>query len=147
MTVALEQPAKVRQGRELVDPALFERLVDFCADEYGLERCVAERIQNEAIAMCYVMGITKAGDEMAPSKQVDPGWHTFMLHTEEYAAWCRKNFGHFLHHRPNSKLRTQGLMTDVVGRIKKQGFAVDERLWVTASDCNAPTCCSDGPCC
>ncbi|MFE0189080.1 glycine-rich domain-containing protein [Streptomyces sp. NPDC058989] len=147
MAFVLEQSVKARQGRDLVTPGLFERLVDFCAEEYGLERCVAERIQSEAIAMCYVMGATQAGDVMTPSRQVDPGWHTFMLHTEAYADWCRENFGYFLHHRPNSKLRTKGLMVDVVGRIKAEGFEVDERLWGTAADCNAPTCCGDGPCC
>ncbi|GGU83014.1 hypothetical protein GCM10010211_56220 [Streptomyces albospinus] len=147
MTVASEQSVKPRQGRHLVSPELFERLVDFCAEEYGLERCVAECVQSEAIAMCYVMGSTNAGDEMAPSKQVDAGWHIFMLHTEEYADWCQENFGYFLHHRPNSKVRTRALMTDVVGRLKAQGFEADERLWGTAADCNPPACCGDGPCC
>ncbi|WP_148589445.1 hypothetical protein [Streptomyces sp. WAC01526] len=147
MAVVLDQPVKARQGRDLVPPELFERLVDFCADEYGLERSVAERVQSEAIAMCHVMGITQAGDDMTPSKQVDSGWHTFMLHTEEYASWCQQNFGYFLHHRPNSKIRTKGLMADVVGRIKAQGFEVDERLWGTTADCNPPACCGDGPCC
>ncbi|MGW3194044.1 glycine-rich domain-containing protein [Streptomyces sp. NPDC001118] len=148
MTVAPEMQAVAsRRGRDLVSPKLFARLADFCAEEYGYERSMAERIMNEAITLCYVMGSTNAGDVMAPSKVVDPGWHTFMLHTEDYADWCTENFGYFLHHRPNSKVRTQGLMVDVVGRIRAEGFAVDERLWGAAAECNAPTCCGDGPCC
>ncbi len=31
-----------RTGRSLVTEAEFETLASFCADEYGLERCVAE---------------------------------------------------------------------------------------------------------
>ncbi|MFI2345741.1 hypothetical protein ACH492_01480 [Streptomyces sp. NPDC019443] len=138
---------ELRHGRDLVDGDLFDRLVDFCAEEYGLERVVAEQIQDQAIAMCYVMGTTRAGDTMAPSKEVDPGWHTFMLHSPEYTAWCQENFGYYLHHKPNSKVRTRGLMVDVVGKLREAGFVVDERLWGTAADCNPPTCCGDGPCC
>ncbi|AWK12773.1 hypothetical protein DDQ41_07540 [Streptomyces spongiicola] len=84
---------------------------------------------------------------MAPSASVDPGWHTFLLHSVEYARWCERNFGYFLHHAPNSKLRTQGLMVDVVARIREAGFLVDDRLWGRAGECNPPTCCGDGPCC
>lgn len=135
------------QGRTLVDPELFDRLASFCSEEYNLERDMAERVMDQAIALCYVMGTTNAGDVMAPSKAVDPGWHTFMLHSQEYAAWCQKSFGYFLHHAPNSKTRTLGLMFNVTDRIREAGFMVDGTLWGTAAECNAPTCCGDGPCC
>ncbi|MFD7614400.1 hypothetical protein [Streptomyces sp. NPDC059828] len=138
---------ELRRGRDLVAPGLFDRLVDFCAEEYGLERSVAERIQDQAIALCWVMGTTRSGDTMAPSATVDPGWHTFMLHSTEYTQWCKEQFGYYLHHAPNSKTRTQGLMGDVVGRIRAAGLVVDESLWGTAAECNPPTCCGDGPCC
>lgn len=147
MTVAPERPVALKRGRDLVDPGLFETLTGFCSEEYGQERCVAERVMDQALAMCYTMGVTRSGDTMAPSATVDPGWHTFMLHTEAYASWCQENFGYFLHHRPNSKTRTRGLMTNTVDKISAQGFEVDDRLWGTAADCNAPTCCGDGPCC
>lgn len=148
MTVAPEKTAAAtRRGRDLVTPELFERLTDFCATEYGLEYCVAKQIQDQAIAMCYTMGVTRSGDTMAPSATVDPGWHAFMLHTEEYAAWCQEQFGYFLHHQPNSKTRTRGLMTNTVDKIRAQGLVVDDRLWGTDAECNPPTCCGDGPCC
>ncbi|MFJ6634044.1 hypothetical protein ACIQMR_22045 [Streptomyces sp. NPDC091376] len=138
---------ELRRGRDLVEPRLFDRLVAFCADEYGLERVVAERVQDQAIALLYVMGTTRSGDTMAPSAAVDPGWHTFMLHSPEYTEWCHKHFGYYLHHVPNSKTRTRGLMVDVVGRVREAGFVIDEALWGTAASCNPPTCCGDGPCC
>ncbi|MFD9566559.1 glycine-rich domain-containing protein [Streptomyces sp. NPDC059994] len=146
MTTMVESPVALRHGRDLVSPELFERLVEFCADEYGLERGVADRVMDQAVAFLWVVGTTRATD-MAPSKTVDPGWHTFMLHSQEYEEWCHKQFGYYVHHAPNSKVRTRGLMVDVVGRIKVHGFDVDERLWGTAADCNQPACCSDGPCC
>ncbi|MEU2154746.1 hypothetical protein ABZ532_06945 [Streptomyces sp. NPDC019396] len=138
---------ELRRGRDPVAPGLFDRLVDFCAQEYGLERCVAERIQDQAIALCWVTGTTRSGNTMAPSATVDPGWHTFMLHSTEYTHWCQEQFGYYLHHTPNSKTRTPGLMVDVAARIRAAGLVVDESLWGTAADCNPPTCCCDGPCC
>ncbi|WP_328736154.1 glycine-rich domain-containing protein [Streptomyces bobili] len=139
--------AKTRTGRSLVTDVEFETLAGFCADEYGLERCVADRVVDQALALVFVMGTSGEGASMAPSQQVDPGWHTLILHTDWYADWCRRNFGYFLHHQPNSKVRTRGLMVDVVGKLGAAGFEVDERLWGTAAECNAPACCGDSPCC
>lgn len=136
-----------RTGRSLVTDAEFDVLAAFCADEYGLERCVADRVVDQALALVFVMGSTGEGDAMAPSLRVDPGWHTLILHTSWYADWCDRQFGYFLHHQPNSKVRTRGLMVNVVDRIRAAGFEVDEGLWGTAADCNAPACCGDGPCC
>ncbi|WP_030706540.1 glycine-rich domain-containing protein [Streptomyces sp. NRRL F-2580] len=146
MTTMLDAPVALRHGRDLVSPELFERLAAFCADEYGMERVVADRVMDQAIAFVYVLGSEKAYD-LAPSQLVDPGWHTFMLHTQEYADWCQDKFGYFVHHAPNSKVRTRALMVSVADRVKAAGFNVDEKLWGTAAECNQPACCGDGPCC
>ncbi|HEY8985365.1 MAG TPA: hypothetical protein VIU15_38050 [Streptomyces sp.] len=137
----------IRTGRSLVSEGDFEMLAGFCASEYGLERGRAERVVDQALALVHVMGTTRAGAEMAPSVEVDPGWHTLVLHTDWYAAWCEREFGYFVHHQPGSKTRTRGLMDDVVRRLRVVGFAVDEELWGTAANCNPPGCCGDGPCC
>jgi hypothetical protein len=36
------------------------------------------------------------------SRNVDLLWHTLIEHTELYAAFCRKRYGRFIHHRPRS---------------------------------------------
>lgn len=41
------------------------------------------------------MGTTGKGEVMAPSRDVGPAWHTFMLHSQEYAEWCDAHFGRF----------------------------------------------------
>ncbi|MFB9587925.1 hypothetical protein [Streptomyces racemochromogenes] len=107
---------------------------------------LADRVMDQAIAFVYVLGSEKAYD-LAPSQQVDPGWHTFMLHSQEYTDWCQARFGFFVHHAPNSKVRTRPLMVFTADRIKAAGFAVDTSLWGTAADCNQSACCGDGPCC
>ncbi|MDQ0943251.1 hypothetical protein [Streptomyces sp. V1I1] len=132
-------------GRQLVTAELFDRLADFCADEYGLERGVAERVMDEGLAFLDVMGRT--GEALSPSKLVDPAWHTFMLHSTEYTTWCQERYGRYIHHAPNSRYRDKAAMVDVVGKIRAAGYAVDESLWGVTADCNEPTCCGDGPCC
>ncbi|MFE6223741.1 glycine-rich domain-containing protein [Streptomyces sp. NPDC057854] len=146
MTTLVETRAD-RRGRELVSPELFEKLAAFCADEYGLGADAARRAMDEALAFLYVAGTTEKEHVMAPSRAVDPAWHTFLLHSQEYSAWCQEHFGRYLHHAPNSKTRTVGLMYDVTDAIRDAGFAVDASLWGIAADCNEPACCSDGPCC
>ncbi len=42
--------AETRTGRSLVTDAEFDTLAAFCADEYGLERCVADRVIDQALA-------------------------------------------------------------------------------------------------
>jgi hypothetical protein len=39
-----------------------------------------------------------------PSQAADELWHEFILHTREYAAFCRKAFGRMLHHTPATAL-------------------------------------------
>lgn len=36
-----------------------------------------------------------------PSKAVDALWHAFILDTRSYDQFCRRAFGHMLHHRPS----------------------------------------------
>jgi hypothetical protein len=36
------------------------------------------------------------------SRDVDNLWHSFLLFTKEYARFCDKNVGHFIHHTPET---------------------------------------------
>ncbi|MEV6906663.1 hypothetical protein [Amycolatopsis sp. NPDC051071] len=42
------------------------------------------------------------GTRLAPSDPVGIGWHTFVLHTRDYADFCARIAGRFLHHVPTS---------------------------------------------
>lgn len=39
-----------------------------------------------------------------PSRTVDEAWHEFVLHTLDYAMFCDKAYGTFLHHRPEESM-------------------------------------------
>lgn len=36
------------------------------------------------------------------SHHVDEVWHNFVLYTHEYATWCRRHFGRYMHHAPSN---------------------------------------------
>lgn len=44
---------------------------------------------------------TDPDGHLAPSPLVDVGWHAFLIHTREYAEFCRDVAGQFLHHVPD----------------------------------------------
>ena len=41
-----------------------------------------------------------------PSKAVDAAWHEFIVLTKEYASFCEKAFGRYLHHTPQAMMAT-----------------------------------------
>lgn len=41
-----------------------------------------------------------------PSQVVDVAWHEFILFTEEYARFCRKALGRFIHHTPAEAMKS-----------------------------------------
>jgi hypothetical protein len=95
---------------------------------------------------------------MAPSELVDIGWHTFILHTREYAVFCERVAGEFLHHVPTDQNdpaahgeRARATLVRTVRAIERAGFAVDVALWPAAIDKCTVTCspchngCSDDP--
>lgn len=67
-----------------------------------------------------------------PSHAVDKAWHEFILITKNYADFCEKAFGKFLHHTPHSAsdkaqkdglARTYGLGAGLVGGAALVGVA------------------------
>jgi uncharacterized membrane protein YgcG len=67
-----------------------------------------------------------------PSQAVDTAWHEFILLTKNYADFCEKAFGKFLHHTPHSAgaaaereglARTYGLSMAFVGIAGAAGVA------------------------
>lgn len=44
--------------------------------------------------------------QWSPPPQIDVAWHEFVLYTKDYANFCSKMFGRFMHHIPRSYLAT-----------------------------------------
>ena len=86
------------------------------------------------------------------SKPIDEVWHTHILFTRDYAAFCNLVFGEFVHHEP----AMNGVPTDVTRgtresflSVYRQHFGEINPLWV-ATNSNSPcvpTGVSDGLVC
>lgn len=144
----------LREGRSLVEPDLFHRLVQRVAEEHDHDLTMAGRIVDQALAFLGTTA-THTGRPLSPSDIVDPGWHEFILHTVDYAAFCERIAGRFLHHVPtdpeDGSAEAEGAhdtLSYTVSAIAFAGFYVDTDLWPTAhagkcSQCHAG--CTSSP--
>lgn len=144
--------SNVAIGRSLVPEPLFDRLVTRVVADEEVSAEYAGRIVDQALAF---LGTCAVADvPLSPSEAVDPGWHAFVLHTREYAAFCELVAGRFIHHIPTDtddpKSRGRAARSEIertVVEIRRAGFIVDNELWKGApGDCSqCYNGCTDSP--
>jgi len=143
-------------GRSLIPPGLHQRLVHRIVVEEKMSEDLAMRIMDQALAFLGACAREHAVT-LAPSELVDIGWHIFILHTSEYAAFCQRIAGRFLHHVPTEDSdsdanmhgeRARATLARTVAAIDAAGFAVDPALWPQATTLDCTGChngCHDDP--
>lgn len=61
----------------------------------------------------FLLVLNNKGKQVAmPSQAVDVAWHEFILCTKDYADFCQKAFGKFLHHTPTERMNSSTDATD-----------------------------------
>ncbi|MEH0930892.1 glycine-rich domain-containing protein [Micromonospora sp. CPCC 205558] len=153
MTVtALNPPLAVKRGTSLVSPELFARLTDRIAKDHPeLSADMPARILDQALAFLSAAAVTTT--PIGPSALVDIGWHTFILHTRDYAEFCDRIAGRFIHHEPEdgSEWPTAPTSTSVpldraIHAISEAGYQIDRSLWRATADCTqCHAGCTDSP--
>ncbi|OHV29863.1 MULTISPECIES: glycine-rich domain-containing protein [Pseudofrankia] len=148
-----DTPPAVRRGRELVDETLFGRLTAKVAEDHPELTSDAERIVDQALA--FLGACAGSPSRFSPSHAVDVGWHAFLLHTREYAQFCARVAGRFLHHVPEHPSEwgvTVLTVADMVAAIERAGFHVERDLWTGRhGECQTTNChqchatCHDSP--
>ena len=133
MTSALSRTLVDRSwsAQELIDDQLRARLVARIAREHGVDSPYAMRIVDQALGFLRLCA-ERPGQGYAPAPEVDLGWHTFILYTAEYADFCQRVAGRFIHHSPNDEPGRPKDVTSVprtVKALRSRGFVVDEQLW------------------
>ncbi|MEU8260438.1 hypothetical protein AB0C02_07435 [Micromonospora sp. NPDC048999] len=103
------------------------------------------RILDQALA--FLAACVATTEPLGPSDLVDIGWHTFILHTRDYADFCQRIAGRFIHHQPEPPPDETGPTTPeplgvpisrAVAAIRAAGFATDPELWGrTAGECQS----------
>ncbi|WP_244170147.1 glycine-rich domain-containing protein [Amycolatopsis tolypomycina] len=132
-----------RNGQDLVPDELFERLVDRISREHQVGWEYAARIMDQALA--FLGTCAHSTEPLAPSDVVDIGWHTFLLYTREYAGFCERVAGRFIHHEPAdtglvpaSRTPREAASRTIIA-VRLAGFAVDLPLWTVPADCHQCT--------
>lgn len=132
-------------GQGLVHPELFDRLVARLVREHDYDHHMAARIMDQALV--FLAACASTAEPLSPSKQVDVGWHTFILYTRDYAEFCQRSAGRFIHHEPTDSPDTlpeaspSELNTRTVQAIRRAGYTVDETLWAVSANCSQ---CAEG---
>ena len=77
------------------------RIIRRMMTDHGMEEARAAAAFEETIRF---LGRCAAslGARLVPTPEIDKGWHTFMLYTRAYRAFCRSiGSGRFIDHEPN----------------------------------------------
>lgn len=122
-------------GRSLLRPEVFDRLVRQIVSNEGVEEGYAEGILDQALAFVKTCA-DNPGGRLRPSKQVDIAWHTFILNTAEYAIFCQRVAGRFIHHEPEEftpPANPGATLRPTVEAMRSAGFVVDDELWAQVS--------------
>lgn len=107
MSATLTEPESRESVRGLVDPELYDRLVERIVHDEQINRPSAERAMDEGLS--FLRDCAARPDEhLSPTPVADIGWHTFILHTKDYAAFCDRIAGYFIHHVPEADARCKG---------------------------------------
>ncbi|MFJ4436092.1 glycine-rich domain-containing protein [Streptomyces sp. NPDC088923] len=151
MTSTFVHDAEAIDPMTLLDRETRDRLADrIIADHPGILPGTAQRIIGQTVAFVATSG-RAPGQGLSPSRLVDIGWHTFILHTVDYALFCARVAGGFVHHVPTGTTEeTPGEAAAVLARtvsaIGAAGFTVDTELWLGAASCTqCHEGCTDSP--
>lgn len=141
-TLGAVETSRVLAYKGLVNEQLWERLVNRLVKDEDMERILAERVMNEALGFLQLCAL-EPDSAHSPSETVDPGWHTFLVYTRDYAAFCDRIAGRFIHHNPTDipGVDYSGGITpkQTMEAMRKYG-PVDEMLWLHAASCNDSGC-------
>ena len=143
MTAGTILPATLAEVLAYRHPGVVRRY----AKEQHASREEAEEVFQETLKWLYLCGCGLREDfacSMTPEiAKLDEMWHTFLMFTRDYADFCERYFGFFLHHVPNEdeeeareggaeavreQLERQfGLVYDVLGEATLKRWYEEER--------------------
>jgi hypothetical protein len=141
MTVVTERVASaVKDPRDLVSPELFDTIVGRVLEELPVAPSYAQRVVDQTLVFLKAVADNPTNKMLTPSKAVDPGWHAFLMFTQEYAAFCQDlTGGGFIHHAPvvNEDIRSGDALTRTLEVLHSTGYRVDEEMWGGWTSCGS----------
>lgn len=97
---SIKTPNKGIDIKKVMDYQMPHVIARYCKD-YKVSADTAKIHEVELKRWLILAGDGNEGDSLGMmSKEVDNLWHTFLLFTKEYHAFCNDMFGKFIHHCP-----------------------------------------------
>lgn len=104
------------------NPALVERF----ARRHGIVLEEAQRLFTECKKFLIVCALFP--EPCCPSRALDQMWHHFILHTRDYADYCGRLLGGFIHHRPTEAPRV-AKRAEMVAFAERLFGRIERDLW------------------
>lgn len=124
-------PIPAVSARSLLSDAEFNSVLGtILTNNPGMTIETGGRIITQALAFV-ATAAARPGRAMTPSRVVDEGWHTLILHTGLYYNLCAR-FGNFVHHvpeQPDPGRHDQAVIGRTTSLIEAAGYEVDRDLW------------------
>lgn len=76
-------------------------IVSRVAKDNGIAESEAE--DAKASFLRFISLVKVSNHSISPDKKTDAFWHGFLIHTRQYDEFCKRHFGHFIHHEPIEK--------------------------------------------
>lgn len=92
--------------------------------DHGLPLMEADAIISDTLSFLTVCAMNPC-NKFRPSKKVDIGWHQFILNTREYAEFCDRVAGRFLHHVPERNAAPSGEGTAIADALRPTVDAIE----------------------
>lgn len=120
------------EARALLNDAQFNDVLRTVLDNNpGMDITMASRIVVEGLK--FVAAAARFPTvRIAPTREVDEGWHALILHTHMYADLTAR-LGRFVHHypeRPDPTRHDPDVLTRTIALIEQTGYTPDAELWV-----------------
>jgi len=137
-----EQRVSVREGsKQALSAENRNRIVRRLMRDHAMEESYACALFRETLTFLEVCALWP-NLRFAPSKEVDKGWHVFLMYTRAYRTFCHVRFGRYVDHEPSDAAScSPSSGVDIVAFMKERGIRFDERFWMRASaSCSADDC-------
>ncbi|GGT27000.1 hypothetical protein GCM10014713_20410 [Streptomyces purpureus] len=123
--------AAPQNARALLSDSAFNAVLHTVLDNNpGMDPSMASRILVEALKFVHAASLFPTVP-IAPTREVDEGWHALILHTHLYATLCSR-LGRTVHHypeRPDPSRHDPEVVTRTVALIEQAGYTPDAELW------------------
>lgn len=145
------RPITPEDERNAVSEVTRQRLIGRLQKDHGYSEAEAADVLSATIDFLKLIALNP-GRCFAPSEKVDDGWHTFLLYTREYRAFCHTIAGRFIEHAPaDNPEETRGMpnTVDTVEFMQEHGIEFNESLWFVDArgNCSNNGWCNGTPFC